>query len=62
MALVRAASSLHDAPARGGAQNGLRLPCGRSLEGGMKLCFLDALPLGDGAVRGCALVTDARTR
>jgi hypothetical protein len=28
----------------------------------MKLCFLDALPLGDGAVRGCALVTDARTR
>lgn len=28
----------------------------------MKLCFLEALPLDDGAVRGCALVTDARTR
>jgi hypothetical protein len=49
-------------PPAEGQQNGLRLPCGRSLEGGMKLCFLDALPLGDGAVRGCALVTDARTR
>jgi len=28
----------------------------------MKLCFLEASPLDDGAVRGCALVTDARTR
>jgi hypothetical protein len=28
----------------------------------MKLCFLDALPLDDGVVRGAALVTDARTR
>lgn len=28
----------------------------------MKVCFLEALPLDDGAVRGCALVTDARTR
>ena len=28
----------------------------------MKLCFLDASPMADGAVRGSALVTDARTR
>src|SRR5690606_26139367 len=27
-----------------------------------KLCFLDASPMADGAVRGSALVTDARTR
>lgn len=28
----------------------------------MKLCFLDASPTPGGVVRGCALVTDARTR
>ena len=28
----------------------------------MKLCFLDAVPVGKGALRGAALVTDTRTR
>ena len=28
----------------------------------MRLCFLDAVPVGDGALRGAALVTDVRTR
>src|SRR5690606_22993291 len=30
--------------------------------GALKLCFLDALRLEGGAFRGCALVTDERTR